>query len=137
MGRSSLLATLLSITVVLSLPARSAVAQAPSLTGTWEGKLSSRNYAPAPVILVINQGVGAKLAGAINRFSPCLQEADLEIEIKGSTIVVAGSDPDGNTLTLKGSVDANGTHLAVTYILNGSVSGNCETDDGSGTLTKR
>ena len=52
-------------------------------------------------------------------------------------MVLAGSDPEGDSMTLRGTVDASGTLLNVRYIVNGSASGKCETDQGSGTLGKR
>ena len=38
---------------------------------------------------------------------------------------------------MRGTLDKTGTLLKSTYILNGSATGNCETDDGLGTLVKR
>jgi len=38
---------------------------------------------------------------------------------------------------VRGTVDNTGTQLKSTYILNGSGTGKCETDDGTGTLAKR
>ena len=121
-----------------------AVAQAPppspspaTITGTWQGTFSSRNYSPVPITLIINQGVDGKLAGALTLISPCLRDADLQLTINGSSLVLAGMDQEGDTITFKGSVDASGTQLTMTFILNGSASGRCETDDGSGTLTKK
>ena len=104
--------------------------------GTWHGTLSSRNYASVPVTLIINQGVGVKLTGAVNHISRCIKNTDLDVTTTDSTIVLAGSDSDDNTITFKGSLNNDGTELATTYIVNGSPSGQCETDDGAGTLTK-
>jgi hypothetical protein len=109
----------------------------PGIIGTWHGTLSSRNYDPVQVTLVINQGVGVKLTGAVTLVSPCLKDVDLEITVNdGSNLVLAGTDPEGDTLTFRGTLDATGTQLTVTYILNASASARCETDDGSGTLKK-
>jgi hypothetical protein len=38
---------------------------------------------------------------------------------------------------VRGSLDNTGTVLNSTYVLNGSAGGGCETDDGTGNLTKR
>lgn len=128
----------LSILITLFLAVLSSSETTPaSLTGTWEGRFSSRNFASFPVTLVINQGVGGKLAGAVNLISPCLRNATLEITVQGSNVVLAGGDPQGDTITFEGSLDDQGTQLTMSYILNGSASGRCETDDGSGTLDKR
>ena len=40
-------------------------------------------------------------------------------------------------MTVRGTVDDTGTLLKVKYILNGSATGKCETDDGAGSLAKR
>jgi hypothetical protein len=40
-------------------------------------------------------------------------------------------------MTLRGSLDSTGTLLKSTYVLNGSATGGCETDDGTGTLAKQ
>jgi hypothetical protein len=114
-----------------------ATAQPSAFTGSWVGTLSSRNHSPVPLTLVINNGVGVKLAGAVNLISPCLKDADLEITTDGANIVLAGSDDEEDTVTLKGSLDETGTQLTITYIINGSASGRCETDDGSGILKKK
>ena len=43
----------------------------------------------------------------------------------------------GNNITVRGTVDATGTMLKANYILNGSASGRCEADGGTGSLAKR
>jgi hypothetical protein len=108
----------------------------PPLTGTWHGTFSSRNFASFPVTLVINQGVGVKLTGAVNLGSPCLRNANLQLTVSGLNVVLAGSGPKGDSITFKGTVDSAGTQLTLNYILNASASGKCETDDGAGTLDK-
>jgi hypothetical protein len=106
------------------------------LVGTWQGRFSSRNFASFPVTLIINQGVGVKLAGAVNLGSPCLRSANLQVSVSGSDVVLAGSDANGDSITFKGTVDSGGTQLTMTYVLNASASGKCETDDGAGALDK-
>lgn len=108
----------------------------PPLAGTWEGRFSSRNSASFPVTLVINQGVGVRLTGAVNLGSPCLRSANLQVNVNGVNVVLAGSDVNGDSITFKGTVDSAGTQLTMTYVLNASASGKCETDDGAGTLDK-
>jgi hypothetical protein len=108
----------------------------PPLTGTWHGTFSSRNFASFPVTLVINQGVGVKLTGAVTLGSPCLRNANLQLTVSGFNVVLAGSGPKGDSITFRGTVDSAGTQLTLKYILNASASGKCETDDGAGTLDK-
>ena len=108
----------------------------PPLAGTWQGRFSSRNFASFPVTLIINQGVGVKLAGAVNLGSPCLRSANLQVSVSGPDVVLAGSDVNGDSITFQGTVDSAGTQLTMTYVLNASASGKCETDDGAGTLDK-
>ena len=105
--------------------------------GVWHGTLSSRNYASVPVTLIINQGLDVKLTGAVNLISPCIRNADLDVTTTSSTIVLAGTDSEDDTITFKGSLNDDATQMAMSYILNGSPSGDCETDDGSGTLTRK
>ena len=66
-----------------------------------------------------------------------LKGAQLEVTVTGSSIVLAGSDEEGDSMTVRGTVDSTGTLLKASYILNGSASGRCETDDGAGSLAKR
>src|SRR5438094_10605708 len=66
----------------------------PPLVGTWQGTFSSRNFASFPVTLVINQGVGVKLTGAVNLGSPCLRNANLQVTVSGLNVVLAGSGPN-------------------------------------------
>jgi hypothetical protein len=136
MKRSWAVSTVGALCLLGSLTAGSSAA-APTFDGVWHGTLSSRNYAAVPVTLIINRKMDVKLTGAVNLISPCLKNADLEVTTEGSTIVLAGSDPDGGTITFRGSIDDGGTQLAMSYILNGSSSGKCETDHGAGTLTKK
>ena len=103
----------------------------PPLAGTWQGR-----FASFPVTLVINQGVGVKLTGAVNLGSPCLRSANLQVTVSGLNVVLAGSDVNGDSITFQGTVDSAGTQLTMTYVLNASASGKCETDDGAGTLDK-
>ena len=59
------------------------------------------------------------------------------MKINGSNVELAGSDADGDTVTFSGTVDNTGTMLKLNYIINGSPSGRCEIDDGTGTMAKR
>ena len=78
-----------------------------------------------------------RVIGTSTLNSDCLKDVRLEVSVKGSQVTFAGSDEGGNNITVRGTVDATGTMLKVNYILNGSASGRCETDDGIGNLAKR
>lgn len=109
------------------------------VTGTWSGTFFSKhsNVPPFTMTVVITPNSRGHLVGNSSLNSHCLQGAKLQVTVNGSTVVLAGSDEEGNTMTVRGTVDSTGTLLKSTYILNGSVSGKCETDDGTGTLGKR
>ena len=61
----------------------------------------------------------------------------LEVTVTGSKVVLAGSDEEGDNITVRGTVDKTGTLLKSSYILNGSATGRCETDTGTGSLARR
>jgi len=116
-------------------------AQQPAIDvkGTWSGTFFSKhsNVAPFTMTVVINPNSKGHLIGNSSLNSHCLKGAQLEVTVTGSTVVLAGSDAEGDNMTLRGTVDSTGTLLTATYILNGSATGGCETDDGTGTLGKR
>ena len=87
--------------------------------------------------VVINPDSRGHLIGSSSLNSECLKGAQLEVTVTGSNIVLAGSDEEGDSMTLRGTVDKTGTLLKASYILNGSATGKCETDDGAGSLAKR
>jgi hypothetical protein len=125
------------ILCITDLPASAQSVGSSALTGTWTGRLSSRSFESFPVTLIINNTGTGKLRGAVNLISRCLKDATLEITMNGSNVVLAGSDPEGDTVTLNGTIDSAGTVLTLKYIVNGSMSAKCETDEGEGTLDKR
>jgi hypothetical protein len=75
--------------------------------------------------------------GVSDLVSECVRGIKLQVTVNGANVVLAGSDPEGDSMTLRGSLDTSGTLLNLRYIVNGSASGKCETDQGSGTLGKR
>jgi hypothetical protein len=107
--------------------------------GVWSGTFFSKhsNVAPFTMTVVINPDPRGHLIGSSSLNSNCLKGAQLAVTVTGSTVVLAGSDSDGDTLTVRGTVDNTGTLLTATYILNGGASGRCESDGGTGTLGKR
>ena len=119
----------------------SGFAQQPAadVKGTWSGTFFSKhsNVAPFTITVVIDGDSRGHLTGSSSFDSDCLKGARLEVTVTGSTVVLAGSDEEGDNITVRGTVDGTGTQLKSSYILNGSTTGRCETDDGTGTLAKR
>jgi hypothetical protein len=109
------------------------------VTGTWSGTFFSKhaNVASFTMTVVIDQDERGALIGSSSLNSDCLKGVQLRVTVTGSKVVLAGSNEEGNNITLRGTVDKTGTLLKSTYILNGSATGTCETDDGSGSLAKR
>ena len=112
---------------------------ASDISGKWSGTFQSNhsNVAPFTITVVITPNSRGHLTGSSELGSKCLKGAQLQVTVTGSEVVLAGSDKQGNNMTLRGSLDSTGTLLKSTYILNGSAGGGCETDDGTGTLTKQ
>jgi hypothetical protein len=112
---------------------------ATEMRGTWSGTFFSKhsNVAPFTMTVVINPDSGGHLIGTSTLNSDCLKDARLEVTVTGSNVVLAGSDENGDNITVRGTVDKTGTLLKASYILNGSATGKCETDDGTGNLAKR
>lgn len=112
---------------------------AADVRGTWSGTFSSSHSGVAPftITVVISADAAGHIVGNSTLNSRCLKGAQLQVTVTGSTVVLAGHDKTGNNMTLRGSLDETGTLLKSAYIFNGSAGGGCETDDGTGTLTKR
>jgi nitrous oxidase accessory protein NosD len=112
---------------------------ATDVRGTWTGTFSSNHSGVAPftITVVIDADSNGHLVGTSTLNSRCLKGASLHVTVTGSTVVLAGSDRAGNNMTLRGSLDDTASLLKSAYIFNGSAGGGCETDDGTGTLTKR
>jgi hypothetical protein len=109
------------------------------LRGAWSGTFYSNHEGVAPftITVVINKDSSGRIVGSSTLASHCLKNAQLHVTVTGSTVVLAGSDQAGDNMTVRGSLDNSGTVLNSTYVLNGSAGGGCETDDGTGNLTKR
>jgi hypothetical protein len=109
------------------------------VTGTWSGLFQS-NHSDGPsfnMTVVINHNSTGELVGDSSLDASCVDGTILHVTVTGSNVVLAGSDNNGANITFRGSVDNTGTLLNLSYTLNGSASGKCEQDDGSGTLGKR
>jgi hypothetical protein len=132
-------ALLLSLLSLMTIMRAAPLYVATDVRGRWSGTLSSNHSGVAPftITVAIDADSRGHIVGSSTLNSQCLKGARLEVTVTGSTVVLAGSDKAGNNMTLRGSLDNTGTLLKSTYILNGSATGGCETDDGTGTLTKR
>ena len=109
------------------------------ISGTWSGSFYSKhsNVAPFTMTVVINKDSHGHFIGSSTLNSDCLKGAHLQVTVNGSTVVLAGSDEEQDNITVRGTLDSTRTLLKGTYILNGSATGKCETDDGTGSLAKR
>jgi hypothetical protein len=112
---------------------------AAEVRGIWSGTFYSKhsNVPPFSITVEINQNADGHLVGTSSLSSDCLRGTKLQVTVDGSNVVLAGSDEDGDNITVRGTVDASGVVLNSSYILNGSATGRCETDDGTGDLAKR
>jgi hypothetical protein len=120
-------------------PASAAEAGDADVRGTWSGNLVSKHTEVTSFTMrvVITQDADGNLLGQSTISSNCLQRAKLQVRVQGSKIVLAGSDEQGDSITLRGRVDDSGAVVKFTYILDGSATGRCETDDGIGSLTRQ
>jgi len=111
----------------------------PNPNGTWSGTFISKNadIAPFTITIKISSDSRGHLIGDSSLVSDCLDNHRLEVTVSGSNVVLAGSDAKGDTVTFRGTIDTTSGLMTLDYIINGSASGRCETDNGSGTLGKR
>jgi hypothetical protein len=112
--------------------------QSSVLQGTWSGSFFSKHSSSGfTMTVVITPNSSGHLVGDSTLSSNCLKGATLQVTASGSKVTLAGSDPEGDSLTVHGALDSTGSLMQATYILNGSASGRCETDNGTGNLGKR
>ena len=105
--------------------------------GNWSGTFFSEEFKPFTITVVINPDSRGHLVGDSTLDSDCLKSAKLVVTVTGSEVVLAGHNKEGDNITVRGTLDKTGTVLTSTYILNGSATGGCETDNGTGTLAKQ
>ena len=120
--------------------AASSATQTPTeISGTWSGTFQSRqpHFSPFTITVVISPDASGNLVGASSVSSDCLKDGTLQITVKGSNIILAGGDTEGDHITFTGTIDKTGTLLNLHYVLNSSASARCESDDGTGTMGKR
>jgi hypothetical protein len=112
---------------------------ATDVRGTWSGTFFSKhsNVAPFTMTVVINPDSRGHLIGSSTLNSNCLKGVQLEVTVTGLKVVLAGSDEEGDNITVRGTIDKTGTLLKASYILNGSASGRCETDGGTASLARQ
>jgi len=117
----------------------SAKRPATDVRGVWIGAFQSHNRETAPftVTISIDQDEQGRLIGMLNHDSSCLDHVALEVIVEGSQVSLAGSDAGGNNITFHGKLDKTATLLDTRYIMNGSATGKCESDGGTGTLSKQ
>ena len=110
-----------------------------NMAGTWSGTFQSRqpHFSPFTITVVIAPDKSGHLVGASSVSSDCLKDGRLEVTVDGSNVVLAGGDDEGDHITFTGTIDKTGTFLNLHYVLNGSASARCVSDDGTGTLGKR
>jgi hypothetical protein len=140
MNKCKLLSFFFGVVLAFSMaPHACAVPPKTDLSGTWSGTFQSdhANMAPFTITVVITPDANGHLVGKSNLESQCVKGIKLQVTSTGSTVVLAGSDDDGDSLTFRGTLDESGTLMNMRYIANGSASGRCETDQGSGSMGKR
>lgn len=109
------------------------------VTGTWSGTLypKNSNVTPFSITIVVSRDPHGQLKATSSLSHDCLNGAHLTVTLNGANLVLAGSDDEGDNITVRGTLDSSGTLLKSSYILNGSATGRCETDHGTGDLAKR
>jgi hypothetical protein len=109
------------------------------IVGTWSGTFfQPKSKLPAfTITIVIDRDASGHLVAKSSQDSSCVKDSNLQVTVKGRQVVIAGSDDEGNNMTLRGKVDAAGSLLSMKYIINGGASGRCESDIGTGSMAKR
>lgn len=105
--------------------------------GNWSGQFSSHNFASFPVSIAITQDANGNLHGTANMAHPCVKAGKLIVTMVDNNIVLGGSDAEGDTITFSGTIDSAGTLMDLSFVLNGSPSARCETDQGKGSMEKQ
>lgn len=109
------------------------------VSGTWSGSFQSKHADKSPftMTIVVAPDSHGELVGTASLASDCFEDSVLHVTVEGSKVVLAGSDSQGDSITFRGSLDSSGTILKLRYILNGSASARCESDEGEGSMGKR
>jgi hypothetical protein len=85
----------------LNQPEKNAV----DVRGIWSGTLYSKhsNVVPFTITVEINPDARGRLIGASSLISDCLKGAKLQVTVTGSTVVLAGSDEEGDNSNARGA----------------------------------
>lgn len=141
--RNTMTSTKCALGVLLLLISIAASSQPPDLRGkTFSGAFRSRHSDVRPFTIrgPINSDSHGRLIHKARVTSDCLKDVkdvDLQVTFQGSNISFAGSNADGN-VTLLGTIDDTGRLINISqYIINGSPSGGCEMDNGTGNLQQQ
>jgi hypothetical protein len=134
--------TKFALGVLLLVISISGSSQQADVRGTFSGDFQPRHsdVRPHTIKVVISPDSRGRLVGKAKLSSDCLKnfkDVDLQVTVNGSNVSLAGSNADGN-VTLLGTIDETGTLLNFSrYIINGSPSGGCELDTGTGNARKQ
>lgn len=113
--------------------------QSVDVSGTWSGTLypKNSNVTPFSITIAVTRNPQGELKATSSLSHDCLKGAHLTVTLTDANLVLAGSDEEGDNIMVRGTLDSSGTILKSSYILNGSATGRCETDHGTGDLAKR
>src|SRR5690242_3870764 len=77
---------------------------------TWSGAFQSQHpeVSPFTMTVVIASDADGNLVGAASSAADCFSDTNLHLTVKGSNVVLAGSDPRGNSITFRGTLDNSG-----------------------------
>jgi hypothetical protein len=131
----------IAILLIVGLTPKSGRAANTDVTGTWSGTFNSKypGVPPFTFTTVISLDSHGKLHGTTHLKSRCIKDVlkaiDLLVTVNGSNVSLAGSTQNGVTVTLQGTTDQSGK-MNIRYTINGSAIGLCESDNGTGTLTR-
>jgi hypothetical protein len=116
----------------------------PDIDGHWSGTFRSNRFNKAPFTLDMDidkkQEKDNKRHGRWSNSGPtyCLGgDVNFDVDRQGSQVTIAGTNAKGNTITIVGTIDPTGSLMTVNYHTNGSLSGDCESDDGAASLKKK
>ena len=86
-------------------PSRSTTHATTDLVGTWTGTFFSKheNVAAFTMTVVVAPDSQGQLIGTSTLNSDCLKDVRLEVSVKGSQVTFAGSDEEGNNITVRGT----------------------------------
>ena len=120
-------------------PSRPPTHATTDLVGTWTGTFFSKheNVAAFTLTVVVAPDSQGQLIGNSTLNSDCLKDVRLEVTSKVLKSHLQAAMRKETTSRSEARVDATGTMLKANYILNGSASGRCEADGGTGSLAKR